>query len=153
MFRTSANTKTSVRVRPRVWASVRTPQAGGSAPRRTKINFTIFNNITKNSSKLRGRTGGSCRVGGGGSVSSAKREHRGSGGETPRKNAPAGRLAAAVVQLVLQNYRMLWMDMECDCIACRCINRRRHPAEFAEYTLCVWIRRRGYTCVYPRRVM
>ena len=52
MFRTSANTKVSVKRRPRAQASVRTPQAGGAAPRQTKIKITIFDYLTTKTSKL-----------------------------------------------------------------------------------------------------
>jgi hypothetical protein len=42
----------SVKRRPRAQTSVRNPQAGGAAPRRTKIKFKNFANVTTNTWKL-----------------------------------------------------------------------------------------------------
>jgi hypothetical protein len=124
---------------------------GGLGPPPYKNKFLNFHQYYQKYVKIKPLTTGD-RVGWvvGGFVSSAEREPWGSGGVAPRKEPPAGCLAVAIVQLVLQNYRILRMDMACDSIACCCINRRRLPAEFAEYTLgvCAYVGA-GYTCVYP----
>ena len=94
------------------------PPGGGLGPPPYKNKFLNFQQYNQKYVKIKPRVTGF--VSGGWWGVRFEREARAMGvwGRSPQKKLPAGRLATAIVQHVLQNYRMLWMDMECNSIAC-----------------------------------